>query len=66
MTMNSKDQVEQALDPEALALLQIAALGEEQIRAGKVYPLADAVRMIRERSTAQIRATQQNQGGRKK
>jgi hypothetical protein len=35
--------------PETLALLQILAIGEEQVLSGKIYPLSDVSEMLRKR-----------------
>ncbi len=56
--MNPDDQIEEGKDREAQALLQILALGEKQVEAGKVYPPADAISFIRARQATRERATQ--------
>jgi len=45
---------------ESLALLQILAIGRKQVASGQVRPLADAVRDIRARRAAHVKAARGN------
>jgi hypothetical protein len=47
MTQNNRAKREKP--SETQALLQILALGEAQVSAGKIHPLADVVKIIRAR-----------------